>query len=401
MNFPPMMTEGSSRAFKFASSLPALGWEPIVIACNTVSERTVEQFPFTVHYAGLELFQKKSDSKKLFRFVHGLPQTKIPFRRRNRKAARSNEKQGKNGWGKKAAAIARQVLQNNPDVEMIYAQAPPFVPHRLGLQLSAKYHLPVIFDCTASFALDKQEISIMQSGHCVTMPSRAMKEFFLRKYRDKLCHSDISIVRNGYDPEISKAFKPEQQGGALMRCVFHIERAGRKELKNFFSGLSAFIELQQALRGCFSLAFIGSGYGEIGRYLKKYRLEDLVDAEPACSCSEELELCMHADMYCVVFGKVDDREIFVPERLFDVMGMDTSFAGVVPEGLARQVIHEAGGRTASIEKVESIVDFLQDTLCLWRSGQLPKVSGTVSEDYSIRSAMQEFLREMAPRLPLA
>jgi len=31
-NYPPAMTDGSSRAFRMASRLPAYGWEPIVIA---------------------------------------------------------------------------------------------------------------------------------------------------------------------------------------------------------------------------------------------------------------------------------------------------------------------------------------------------------------------------------
>ncbi len=400
MNFPPMMTEGSSRAFKFAFSLPALGWEPVVIAFHSVSGEPVERFPFEVHYAGSEFSGKKEDSGQLFRYVHGLPQKKRSFRKLA-PGARLHGDAGENGWEKKAAALAEQVLQNNPDIEMIYAQAPPFAPHRLGLELSAKYHLPVMFDCIASFAVDKQEMTIMHSGHCVTMPSRVMKEFFLQKYRGKLFHEDISIVRNGYDPEIFGTLDPEREASALMRCVFHIEMAEGDDLKNFFSGLSAFVESQQVARGFFSLAFTGSGSGGIGRYLKKYGLGDLVDTATVCSHREELDLCMLADIYCVVLGKVDGHEFFVPERLYDVIGMGTSLAGVLPDGLAKQIIQESGGRTASIEMPGSIVDFLQDTLYLWRSGQLPVVSGTVAENYNFRSVMQEFLREMATRLPLA
>ena len=400
MNFPPMMTEGSSRAFKFASSLPQFGWEPVVVAGHSVSGTGVDQFPYQVHYAGIERCGEETDAEQLFRFVHGLPQQRFSFRKRSSGTTRSNGSSGEGGWERRAAVVAGQVLQDDPDIEMIYAQAPPFAPHRLGLELSAKYHLPVMFDCTASFADEKQEISIMQSGHCVTMPSRAMKEFFLRKYRGKLFHDDISIVRSGFDPKIFGVLKPEEPAGALMRWVFHVEKADGKELKNFFSGLSAFVESQQAARGFLSFVFTGLGSEAVGRYLKKYRLEELVDAGPVCSHSEELELCMRADIYCVVLGKGDGYEFFVPERLYDVMGTSASFAGVLPEGLAKQVVHEAGGRTASIEEVETIVELLQETFILWRSGQLSQVPGSVTEDYSMRSVMQEFLREMAARLPL-
>ena len=400
MNFPPMMTEGASRAFKFASSLPALGWEPVVIACDTVSWAAAEQFPFEVHYAGVEFPGEETDAEQLFRFVHGLPWKKRLFGKRRAGAARSNGKPGENGWEKNAFAVAERVLQSNPDVEMIYAQAPPFSPHRLGLTLSGKHHLPVMFDCTASFADEKQEISIMHSNHCVTMPSRVMKEFFLRKYRDKLVHGDISIVRNGHHPEAFGVQKPDDKAEGLMRCVFHIEKSEHKELKNFFAGLSAFIESQQAARGFISVAFTGSGAGKIGRYLKKYKLEDLVDAAPVCSHSEEIEICRRADIYCIVTGRVEGYEFFIPERFYDVIGMSTSIAGVVPDGLAEQVIIEAGGRTASIEQVESIVELLQDTLQLWRSRQLPLQPEALVDTYNFRTVMQEFLREMATRLPL-
>lgn len=401
MNFPPMMTEGSSRAFKFASSLPALGWEPVVIASDTVPGAAVEQLPFEVHYAGTGYSGEEGDVERLFRFVHGLPWKKRSFAGRRAGAARKNGKTGENGWEKHAFEVAERVLQDNPDVEMIYTQAPPFSAHRLGLALSGKYHLPVMFDCTASFADEKEEISIMHSGHCVTMPSREMKEFFLRKYRGKLVHDDISIVRNGHDPEAFDAQQSEDKAEGLMRWVFHIERAEPKELKNFFSGLSAFVESQQLARGFFSFAFTGSGAGEIGRHLKKHKLEDLVDAGPACSHTEEIELCRRADIYCMVTGKVEGYEFFVPERLYDVLGMSTSVAGVVPEGLAGRTILEAGGRTASIERAESIAELMEDMLQLWRSRQLPLPADAQVDAYNFRSAMQEFLREMAIRLPLA
>lgn len=192
-----------------------------------------------------------------------------------------------------------------------------------------------MFDCISSFADEKEEIDIMHSGHCVIMPSREMKEFFLRKYRGKVVHDDISIVRNGHDQGVIDAQHFEEGGEGLMRWVFHIEKMDPRGLKNFFSGLSLFFELQQPARGLFSFAFTGSGAGEIGSHLKKYKIEDLVDAGGAvCSHREEIELCRKASVYCVVTGKEEGYEFFVPERLYDVIGMNTSVSGVVPEGLA-------------------------------------------------------------------
>ena len=398
MNFPPMMTEGSSRAFKLASSLPEVGWEPVVIAFHSVSGPEIEQLPFDVHYVGQEVSLSDHDAEQMFRFVHGLPQRKRAFP----KFGKTRLKTGawKNGWEKKARAVAGQVLLDNPDVEMIYAQAPPFSPHRLALELSGKHNLPVVFDCIGSFAADKLEMTVMLSGHCVVMPSRDLKELFLRKYREELSHGDISIVKNCFDPKALQTVGVKQDAGALMRWVFHIEMAEDGDLKRFFSGLSTFTQSSHAGREKLSFVFTGAGSVAVGRYLKKYGLEDFVEAHHVCSQREELELCMRADVYCLVLGRAEGHEVFVPERLYDVLGMSTSLAGVLPEGLSRQLILDVGGRTVSIGSSGDIADFLQDTLYLWRSKQLPVVSDVVARDYHIQSAVQEFLREMAARLPL-
>ena len=399
MNFPPMMTEGSSRAFKFASSFPALGWEPVVVAFHSVSGPDVEKFPFDVHYVGQGLSPQDFGAEQLSRFVHGFRQKKLSFPRFRGNAC-SNAGAGENGWEKKARTVTEQVLHDNPDIEMIYAQAPPFAPHRIALELSGMYHRPVMFDCIGPFAADKLEMTIMYSGHSVTMPSRELKEFFLRKYRGKLSHDDISIIKNCYDPEALQALGIGHEAGALMRWVFHIGTTNGSDLKHFFYGLSAFVKSQLAVKGVFSFAFTGSGYDSAMRYLKKYSLEDLVEAGPVCSHREELELCLRADIFCVVLGGSCGTEVFVPERLYDVLGMNASLAGVLPDGLARQLILEAGGRTASIGNSTEIAGLLQDTLHLWYSGQLPAVADAAVNNYHIRSTMQEFLREMAARLPL-
>ena len=398
MNFPPMMTEGSSRAFKFAMSFPALGWEPVVIAYHEVSGAQAERLPFRVHYVGHTYSAEEMEPEQLFRLVHGLPLKKRFFRKTG--VPRSKHDIGENNWERNAAVVAEKLLQEDSDIEMIYAQAPPLAPHRLALELSANYHVPVLFDCTTSFDVDKQDMSILHSGHCVAMPSRVMKEFFLRKYREKLSHEDISIVRNGYDAERFCVTAHEERIDAPILCVFHIERTEGKDLKKFFSGLSAFVESQEGVKGLFSIAFTGSGYEKVRRYVRKYRLEDFVETGPVCSHGDELELCMRADLYCVVLGKTDGHELFVPERLYDIMGMKTSLGGLLPDGLAKEVIHEAGGRTASIERVDSVVDFLQDTFSLWLTGQLPTVSDTAVGDYRFHSSMKDFLGEMATRLPM-
>jgi len=399
MNFPPMMTEGASRAFKFASCLPSLGWEPVVIGLHSVSGPEIEQVPFEIYYAGKEYSTGETDAGTLFRIVHGLSEKKFSLRGFSGSSGLGSVEKN---WLKKAKSLARKALDENPDIEMIYAQAPSFASHMLAFELSSERHLPVMFDCIGPFAPKKLEKTIMHSGHCVIMPSRELKEFFLRKYQGEIFHDDISIVKNGYDPDALRFCGAGDEQGGLMRWVFHVDMVdGGNDLKRFFSALSSLVGSQPAVRGAFSFAFTGPGSRDVRRYAKKHGLDDLIEADAVWSHRRELELCMCADIVCLVLGSVEGHEVYIPERLFDTPGMHVSIAGIVPEGLSKQFILDAGGRTAPIGQPEAIAGFLQESFTLWRSRQLPAVREAAAESCHIRSTMQDFIREMAVRLPVA
>ena len=399
MNFPPMMTEGASRAFKFASCLPSLGWEPIVIGLHSVSGPEIEQVPFEIYYAGKEYSTGETDAGKLFRIVHGLSEKKRSVRGFSGSSGLCSVEKN---WLKKAKSLARKALDENPDIEMIYAQAPFFAPHKLAFELSGENHLPVMFDCIGPFAPNRLEKTIMHSGHCVTMPSRELKEFFLRKYQGEIFHDDISIVKNGYDPEALQLCGAEEEQGGLMRWVFHVDMVdGRNDLKRFFSALSSLVGSQPAVRGAFSFAFTGSGSRDVRRYAEKYGLDDRIEADAVWSHRRELELCKRADIVCLVLGSAEGHEVSIPERLFDTLGTHASIAGIVPDGLSKQFILDTGGRTVPIDQPEAIAGFLQESFILWRSRQLPAVSEAAADSYHIRSTMQDFIREVAVRLPVA
>ncbi len=400
MNFPPMMTEGSSRVMKLASFLPAHGWEPVVIGNHSLAGERIEEFPFELLYAGTGLQRKEMNDEQLFRILHGLAEKKPAFG--TRKSGGVHIPQGREGeefWRSNAASLAGKLLQDNPDIEMIYAQSPPFAPQQLALELSLAHNLPVMFDCTGFFPVQKQEMSVLLSGQYVTVPSRAVKEHYLRKYKGKLGHDDVSILPNGYDSGTCRTKAPGLRDDASMLCVFHIEGAQGKGIKNFFLALRAFLESHEAAKRRFSCTFIGSGAVDVDRYLKKHGIEGLVRLSSPCSRTEELDLCMRADMYCIVLGREDWYEYIVPERLYDCMAMQRAVAGIVPDSQAKQVLEEAGGRTVLTDHTPHIIDFLMDSFDLWRTGQLRAVDPERLDQHDFRRVTQVFLREIVARFP--
>ncbi len=402
MNFPPMMTEGSSRVLKLASFLPAHGWDPVVIGNHFLQGERIDDFPFDILYAGIGQEREELEKEHLFRFLHGLAEKKPAFGAK--KSGGVQIPQGREGealWLSNAKSLAGELLKENPDIEMIYAQSPPFAPQQLALELSLAYNLPVMFDCTGFFPDQKQEMSVFLSGQYVTVPSRAVKEHYLRKYQGKIGHDDVSILPNGYDSGTCRIMGAGTGEDSSMLCVFHIEGAQGKGIKNFYFALKAFLDSQEAARERFSCAFIGPGAIDVDRHLKKYGIEGLKRLSSPCSRAEELDLCLRSDMYCLVLGKEEWYEYLVPERLYDCMAMQRAVAGIVPECQAKQVLEEAGCRTVLTDHTPRMIDFLMDSFDLWRTGQLLAVAPERLEQYDFRQVTQVFLREIVARFPSA
>lgn len=394
MNFPPMMTEGSSRAYKLAVSMSGIGREPLVVASAGLSGVGEKPGPFAVHYAGGEVPAESLDEEQLFRFAHMMPLKKSLLGKRG-----SIDPNG-DAWEKKARPIAEKLLSEHDDIELIYAQSPPLAPHRLALELSGMHHLPVIFDCIEPCGDDRFEIRLVRSGHSLTLPSRGMKEYFLKKYRGEVGHGDLTIVQNGFSS--AEPFAPETSSpqGAVMRWVLHVGRTGGRELRSFFAGMKACTESQQGLEGSLSLTLAGGGQEDAERYLAKYGLSGLVESRRIGLFREELDRCRRADVFCVLTGSGPGSDIHVPERLYDAMGMNVPLAGVVPQGEASRLIASAGGLVADPGDRDKAAGLVREAFRRWQDGEWQSVPETVAAKYRHDTAIEQLLGVMSGILPL-
>ncbi len=448
------MTEGSTRAYQFARQLQMHDWEPIVIGPPAVTgldelhvetkgrgkrrhasrdepgdeaasmqeqesgfstaHYSPESLTFPVYHVGEALSLKGMKPARALRIIRGMPDNPISALKRGVNGLFSTDASD-NGWEKSAKALAEQVLEEHPDIEIIYAQGPPVTPHVLGLELSGKYNKPLVLDCLEPYDVDggesvsgmplhqrlgKLEDQVLHSGQALIMPSRAMKVLFLKKYFGRLSYDDISIVRNGYDPEEIDALSGMYQPGPVMRWVFLLERAGRKELAAFFASLAALLTREEGLRGAVSFAFAGSQRCDALEYVRKLGLDDVVSSSWCHSREAELNLCMQADVCGVVIGQGDMNGLFAPERFFDVIGMKKPLFGVVPEGIARQMITDAGGTVVPVDRVADAGSAIMDLVRSWQAGALNGSSDAAAEAYSIAEPLKILIREIGYRLLL-
>ncbi|ASQ91360.1 hypothetical protein CHL67_10910 [Prosthecochloris sp. GSB1] len=394
MNFPPMMTEGSSRAFKLAASMPGIGWEPLVVASCGLSGIGEKSEPFAVHYAGGEVPAESLDEEQLFRYAYMMPLKKGLLGKRG-----SIDPNG-DIWEKKARPLVEKLLSEHDDIELVYAQSPPLGPHRLALELSGRHRLPVIFDCIGPCGDDRFEMRLVRSGHSFTLPSRGMKEYFLKKYRGEVGHGDLTIVQNGFSSLEPFAPASAVRQDAVMRWVIHVERAGSGDLKGFFAGMKAFSESQEGLDGSLSLVLAGRGQEDAGRYLAKAGLSGLVESWPIAHFREELDRCRLADVFCVLTGGGPGSDVSVPERLYDAMGMNVPLAGVVPPGEAAGLIMSAGGLVADPGDPEKAAGLVREAFRRWRQGARPSVPETVASKCRHDAAIEQLLGVMSGILPL-
>lgn len=421
-NFPPLVTSGSSRAWKLALHMPEFGWEPIVIAPHDITGLDDEHpagqpavVPkMTVHRTGKPLNAAVLDSSGKSSLARGKPVASMQSVKSRISGIFTNDPEGVE-WDKIAAQLIEQLMKDHPDIEMIYAQGPPLNPLLLALDVARKHHLTLILDIidpvdhaviepggmsSMQTNMARIEERILMSGVTIITPTRVLKEYFLKKYQGRLAHDDITIVHHGYDGEALVCRPSGNQKSPVMRWAFYLERVLKSDLKIIVKGLEAFAAGEGYVPGAAEFIFFGEAARDIVRYVKKTKLASLIDVRDCSTVCQEIEICRTADVFCSVLGKDALNSVYMPERLIDVLGLNKPLFAIAPEGAARQLVREANGLSALVTNPEEITEQCRIMAGLWKSSGLPVTPEPVRQKYEIRQSLHELTREIARLLPL-
>lgn len=378
VNYPPMLTAGSARASRFVSKLPELGWAPLVVAPADVvsgdAEKSLAQTEAS-EYTGIYRTGDIVDAEafgpdRMAQLMQGMTaaaMTGSPLR------MISGLLPGVNlvtGWEKQAASVAAEIISRHDPVDAIYAQGPPAAPLILALELSAKHGIPVLFDIvspvdgmplqgSARHDAAKIEERVLTSGHTIMTPTRALKEYFLKKYFGKVTHDDISIVSDFCSGSPEKAGMALQNRDGGPQLLVFPEMVQGKELKLFMQALGSFMQQAGVFRGGPSVRIIGGEQEELLKHIRKY----LQDAPLSCcdrlQDKEELEAVLTCDVFCFVGGQDESARLLLPARLLDALCMRKTLLVIGPDGTASQLAVEAGGFTAPLNDAQMIIKALQ------------------------------------------
>ncbi|KZK73744.1 MAG: hypothetical protein A3K90_01060 [Pelodictyon luteolum] len=419
-NYPPYMTDGASRAFRMASRLPGYGWEPVVVApplFNRTGGETArpeplkEPDPIRVYRSGEAVALGDVDECTLAAFARGerivqggLLSGMLPsiFREVHPCAV----------WEKQAEVVAQKVMKEHPDIEAIYAQGPPSAPIRLGMELSLRHGVPVMFDLTApldaprpwsplgdlrSDELFKLEQKVLCSGYGVITPTRALKEHFLKRHFGKVAHDDITIITD-CGPVVPTAAPPSIS--AHGRPLFIIERADEKGAKVFFQALATVMRECPGGSAFSGSTIVDASGGMVPKLLRKVGLEG--DLALCCTFSEdqELELCRSASTVGVVSGSYEENELWLPDRLIDAALIGRPVFAVAPAGVATRFTENAGGFQASPDNPVALRDMLCSLSCAVDGGVPPAPSVELIARHSESEVLSEMVKAIALLLPL-
>ncbi|NTW52742.1 MAG: glycosyltransferase family 4 protein [Chlorobiaceae bacterium] len=406
--FPPFVTSGASRAWKFALNLPPFGWEPIVVAPPEIAgleEARPASLPMppvsrtgpAIDLGGLGAWER--EAVLLGRGLHTLK----PLAARL-SSLFSDDPEGA-AWQRGAAAEVERLLSEHSDIEMLYAQGPPLQPLMLALDIARRRHLTVLLDIASPLdpampppgtrgqsAAAKAEERVLLSGLPMIVPSRALKEYFLKKYQGRLSNGLMTIVPPGYDAaHPSFGASSAAPSSSIMRWVFHVGALSKRDLKAFTAGVVAFAKNEGLGPDNAQLHFMGEGAQEVFRWSAKSALAPMIAMEPGSGMLQELECCRKADIFCTVLGSAPVDAFIVPDRMIDALGMRRPLCCVAPSGVLERLVLDAGGLVAPCGEVGLMAAMMGNMAAQWRSRTLRGAPDELLRKYAVGSVLHEMV----------
>lgn len=412
-NFPPLLTSGSSRAWKIASNLVTIGWDPVVVAPPAVAamESTLPSGsnPVTaIHRTGPDISLEKLEPADRCALLHG-QNVSVPRPFSARLTSLFRDKSEGEAWSRNASVLVEHLLAEQPDIELLYAQGPPLEPLVLALETAKKHSLTVVLDiiapldpampapgAPATSSEAKAEEHILLSGVPMITTTRTLKEYFLKKYFGRLDHGAITIVPDAFDAT-HPAFRPQVQkrSGMSMRIALMVGEVRKADLKAFVAGLEAWVRADRVGSGEVEIAVFGEGAPELEARAAKSPARTLLSFDFEAGIGKELEHCRNADLFCMLFGSSASNTCTIPDRLVDALGMGRPLGAILPNGVAARLVTDAGGHVAPAGDADAIGGLFRTVYQAWRSRSLQLASQEYVGLHAIGSVIHELTRAIA------
>ena len=409
--FPPMGLSGVQRTLKFVKYLPSFDWSPIVLTTGTtnyfafdetllsdteksdlISIYRTEKDPFNLGRSkkNKTLQYPSRFKQKLFRMISQsvfIPDTRIR-------------------WKKYAIALGNQIIEENPDINLIFATAPPFTDFLVAKELSEKHNIPFVVDYRDLWMDNPQyffptayhkrkalslETGVLKHASKIFVITRTMKEKMLSRYKF-LSHDDISIIPHGYDEEDFQPYrdvKPETNKLVITHCgLFPDDRTP----KYFLKALKKFFEQMPEARSKIEARFVGIMRKSHIKMIMRYKLNDVVTTKGYLPHNEAVQNLMESDVLWMMLR----NNVETPGRFFEYIGASKTMLICVPGGSIKQIAEESNSAFITKPKdINGIAKALHTIYDLWRQHYLPIPDESFVQQYDRQLLTKRLAREIS------
>lgn len=405
--FPPMGLSGVQRTLKFVKYFPEYDWKPIVLTTgstnyyafdNTLLNEIGDTIIYRTENDPFNLKDKKNNTtiqfpsslkQKIGRFL--LQLLFIPDSRSR--------------WKKYAVKLGEKIIEEHPDIKLIYATAPPFTDFLVAQKLSKKYNIPFVIDyrdlwvdnpqCFFPTPFHKRkhislEKKVLTNANKIFVITRQMKEKIISRYRF-VRHQDINIISHGFDKEDFDNIIPKQKSNKLIFTHSGIFPDDRTP-KYFLNAISKFIKANPNAKDKIELRFIGLLTKKNIKLIYKYRLNDIAVMTGYLPHKDAVQQIMSSDVLWLMMT----NNIETPGKFFEYIGSKKPLLLMIPDGALKQIgtAYNASFITAP-KNVNQIVEKIQNIYLLWEQGKLPIPSDDFVNQFDRKYLTSLLAKEMA------
>jgi glycosyltransferase involved in cell wall biosynthesis len=408
--FPPMGLGGVQRTLKFVKYLPSFGWQPIILTVRPGSYFAFDPSLLKDVPAAVKVVRTDSlDPLKMLSWLQHREKTVEPPENLRRTLSYLSQMvfqpDNKLGWLPFALSKAREILHQE-SVEIVYATAPPFTCHLIGILLSRLYRKPLVVDFrdawtqfqfvhypTSIHRLLNQllEKKVIRKAARVISTNEVLREN-LRQAHPRTAASKFTVIPHGFDPDDFEN-KGEPSSTGKFTVTYSGSFYATVTPKHFLSAVREMLDEEPELANEIKLLFLGMFREENKRLVKKLSLQSVVDIRGYLPHSESVVQLLSSDLLWLTLDESEGAEAVTPSKLFEYIASGRPILACVPEGAAAQIIRSTGnGIVIPPDDIQGIKKAILGYYNQYRTGKLKRTNSRIIQKYDRQRLTGELAR---------
>ena len=270
----------------------------------------------------------------------------------------------------KSLQIARR-----EEVDYLYSTSYPYTTHLIALLVHKFYKKPWIADFRDPWVGNKAmqkpipfriklddwlEGKVVQNADHIVNVTPSLTEMYQKRYPEHV--QKMMTITNGFDPDDFTGIRPVHQKKFTLIHTGIIAEA--YDMETFVEGIDYFLEKHPEARENFQALFIGFVPPKYEELLRN-KLKETVTIMPYMSHKEVLNYQAGSHLLFLTFDQSVD--IAYSGKIFDYIGIGKPILGLLPVGVAAQLILERKlGTVASLGKPLELAAAVSQYFNAWR-----------------------------------